>query len=595
MHDAAGRLLRAQRAQHAEVFAYDDGGAMIAALERLITHRKPPTPNFDVAAGGVVQRTDKAKYTYDKRGRRVVELSLGQAKGGERRAKEYRWDGHDRLREVRLPDGRHIRFDYDAFGRRTEKSVVRAGVIERSVRFLWDGLELAGEIDSERGARWFVHRRGTFAPLLQEERGEVFTYVNDDVGAPKELIDPGGNVAWSAAHSAFGRVIDTFVDQASAARRGYQVESPFRMLGQYADEETGLCHTLHRYFDPAVGGWCSPDPLGIEGGDGLFAFNGSPLRDTDPLGLTADHAGPPPNNGVGGGSNVHGGKDHNDAIDKEVAELKEDPTVSNIRKNQQQVDVNGNNVGTGPQYRRAGPPQPRDRHQAREQRQAQRSHRGQRSQRPEPIRRVAAESMKNPVRDFSSITVSCFEVGIDAVWSEYERIFSRYKITVDRKPGPIPYERFGPDPNPGARGQQRVALVPHRRPNGDPTTAMMTNMIDGWTTLATRASKELGCRCWQFTVCQKVKYPRNFFHLMDAGVTKRVVSAMLDSTKWVFFEQGPRLPFEVEANYTKRLVKERLPRDYVLTLANHAGFPIADDAFWVTGPSSILIETRTHS
>jgi RHS repeat-associated protein len=122
---------------------------------------------------------------------------------------------------------------------------------------------------------------------LQQERGEVFTYVNDPLGMPKELIDPAGMVAWSAAHSAWGRVVETYADPRSEGQRGRKVSSPFRMLGQVADEETGLCWTRFRCFDPEVGRWVSPDPLGFAGGNDLFGFDGSPVRMVDPLGLAS--------------------------------------------------------------------------------------------------------------------------------------------------------------------------------------------------------------------------------------------------------------------------------------------------------------------
>ncbi len=41
----------------------------------------------------------------------------------------------------------------------------------------------------------------------------------------------------------------------------------------------------------------------------------------------------------------HGGPDHNTAIDNHIKELKKDPNVKGIRKNQTQVDANGNKVG----------------------------------------------------------------------------------------------------------------------------------------------------------------------------------------------------------------------------------------------------------
>jgi RHS repeat-associated protein len=179
---------------------------------------------------------------------------------------------------------------YDAFGRRVRKEVIPAGGAgkPRTVEFVWDGDALAADLDSDREARarCFVHEPGTLAPLLQEERGEVFAVVNDHLGTPKELIDEAGLVAWSAAHSAWGRVIETRADALSELARGRRVESPFRLLGQVADEETRLCWTRFRCFDPEVGRWCSPDPLGIAGGGNLFAFDGSPTCEVDALGLS---------------------------------------------------------------------------------------------------------------------------------------------------------------------------------------------------------------------------------------------------------------------------------------------------------------------
>jgi RHS repeat-associated protein len=162
---------------------------------------------------------------------------------------------------------------------------------------VWDGGALAADIDSERGVRCFVHEPGTLVPLFQQERGEVFTYVNDHLGMPKELIDLAGRVAWAAAHSAWGRVVETHADRSSELSRGRKVESPFRLLGQVADEETGLCWTRFRCFDPEVGRWCSPDPLGWVGGSNLFGFDGVPTADVDPLGL---------NSGPGSGAHTSG-------------------------------------------------------------------------------------------------------------------------------------------------------------------------------------------------------------------------------------------------------------------------------------------------
>ena len=52
--------------------------------------------------------------------------------------------------------------------------------------------------------------------------------------------------------------------------------------------------------------------------------------------------GPKPN---GGTARPHGGRAHDAAIDARVRQLQRDPSVRNVRKNQAQVDANGNKVG----------------------------------------------------------------------------------------------------------------------------------------------------------------------------------------------------------------------------------------------------------
>ncbi|WP_437734316.1 restriction endonuclease fold toxin [Sorangium sp. So ce1335] len=284
-YDRIDQLLGAQRGSLREVFAYDAAGSLQKMLEGL--EAQAGSPEWEIAPGGLLSQTDKAKYTYDRRGRRVVKLDLGvRGESAERAATEYTWDCRDRLREVRRPDGTRVRFSYDAFGRRMRKEILPAGAeaADRAIEFVWDGDELAADLERTRGARVFVHDPRTFVPLLQAEQGQVFAVVSDHLGMPKELVGPDGRVAWSAAHSAWGRVAEVFRDP--AARHARPVESPFRLLGQYADEEIGLCYTRFRYFDPEVGSWCSSDPLRINGGLHLFAFDGSPTVHVDPLGLT---------------------------------------------------------------------------------------------------------------------------------------------------------------------------------------------------------------------------------------------------------------------------------------------------------------------
>jgi type VI secretion system VgrG family protein len=285
-YDGAGNLAEAGRGAHREIFEHDAAGSILDTLSRL-EGPKESEEKWDVRPGNVLARTRDAKYTYDARARRVAKLALSKDGARGEGLTEYAWDCRDRLREVKLPAGRRLSYTYDAFGRRVEKHVFEPGAAApKTVRYVWDGDVLAADLDPDRGARTFVHEPGTFYPLMQIERGKAFTYVNDHLGTPRELLDEDGRVAWAASGSAFGDLAQTFADAEAEAARGFRVETPFRLLGQYADEETGLRFTQNRLFDPDVGRWLSPDPLGFWGGSNLFGF-GPPTSATDPLGLAS--------------------------------------------------------------------------------------------------------------------------------------------------------------------------------------------------------------------------------------------------------------------------------------------------------------------
>lgn len=63
------------------------------------------------------------------------------------------------------------------------------------------------------------------------------------------------------------------------------MHQPIRFQGQYFDAETGLHYNRFRYYDPDVGRFISQDPIGLAGGDNLYAYAPNPTGWVDPLGL----------------------------------------------------------------------------------------------------------------------------------------------------------------------------------------------------------------------------------------------------------------------------------------------------------------------
>jgi RHS repeat-associated protein len=296
-YDRVGHLVSAARGHYRETFDYDAAGSVVKALEILegsvSTDR---TELWSVGQGNVLRDDDRYVYEVDELNRRRARTDR---KTGERT--EYLWDVRDQLREVRRPDGVRIRYFYDAFGRRLRKDVWTPAKVDiakalrdgpmavapedveptcETTHYAWHDHELAAEL-GPRVRRVHVHRPMSMVPLLQSEGGRVYMVVTDHLGAPKDLVDDQGALAWSASHRAWGAVREEW----GPGGKPPTVRSPFRLLGQFYDDDVGLALTRFRWWDAETARWLSPDPLGCMGGWNLFAFDANPTGWVDPFGL----------------------------------------------------------------------------------------------------------------------------------------------------------------------------------------------------------------------------------------------------------------------------------------------------------------------
>jgi RHS repeat-associated protein len=64
-------------------------------------------------------------------------------------------------------------------------------------------------------------------------------------------------------------------------------EQNLRLQGQYLDRSTGLHYNTFRYYDPDIGRFISPDPIGLQGGLNLHSYAPNPSSWIDPWGWAA--------------------------------------------------------------------------------------------------------------------------------------------------------------------------------------------------------------------------------------------------------------------------------------------------------------------
>ncbi|MBN2993755.1 RHS domain-containing protein, partial [Pseudomonas cedrina subsp. fulgida] len=99
----------------------------------------------------------------------------------------------------------------------------------------------------------------------------------DHLGTPQELTTPDGEIVWSAHYRAYGEITRLDINT---------IDNPLRFQGQYFDQESGLHYNRHRYYNPDIGRYLTPDPVKLTGGINAYQYVPNPTGWVDPLGLS---------------------------------------------------------------------------------------------------------------------------------------------------------------------------------------------------------------------------------------------------------------------------------------------------------------------
>ncbi|MEW5753832.1 RNase A-like domain-containing protein [Pseudomonas lactis] len=262
-YDPLNRLTRADHSQDVqERFAHNPAGNLLM--------QDRPGPDI-VAANRLMIQGDR-HYDYDAFGNLIRE----RRGKGQQLVTEYRYDCQHRLISITKPNGETANYRYDPFGRRISKTVD-----DKTTEFFWQGDKLIAEHHAERH-RSYLYEPDSFRPLalLQGFGPQATTpyhYQLDHLGTPQELTSPEGEIIWSAHYRAFGQIARLDVGN---------IDNPLRFQGQYFDAESGLHYNRHRYYNPDIGRYLTPDPVRLAGGINGYRYVPNPTGWVDPLGLS---------------------------------------------------------------------------------------------------------------------------------------------------------------------------------------------------------------------------------------------------------------------------------------------------------------------
>jgi len=210
----------------------------------------------------------------------------------------YTWDGENRLVKMTantlVGPQFQLNFVYDAQSRRIQKIVATNGVALSTNNFVYDGWNLAAELNPNgtlvRSYIWGSDLSGSAQGaggvgglIAVSYHGTATTNCfaafdgNGNIAALVNAAD--GTVSANYEYAPFGEVVRS---TGPLARN-----NPIRFSTKYQDDESDLVYYGYRYYNASTGRWPNRDPLGEKGGLNLYGFVGNnSINKFDPFGLT---------------------------------------------------------------------------------------------------------------------------------------------------------------------------------------------------------------------------------------------------------------------------------------------------------------------
>lgn len=286
--NAAGDLIRETRNGETYAYTYDDR-AQLVEVDR--SSGADESYNYDANGnresssvhgnGYVTGDNNRLKsdgvytYDYDNQGNliRRTEVATGAVR-------EFTWDHRDRL--VGITDAasngsmiHEITYTYDALDRRLSETING-----ETTYFVSDGQTLWAEINAANEVIARYLPGAEVDELLARDQAEEGTawYLTDRLNTVRNVVDAVGNLINEIEYDSFGRKLSETNPEAG---------DRFGFTGREYDEDTGLYYYRARYYDPELGRFISPDPIGFEAEDSnLYRYVGNaPVNATDPSGL----------------------------------------------------------------------------------------------------------------------------------------------------------------------------------------------------------------------------------------------------------------------------------------------------------------------
>jgi RHS repeat-associated protein len=168
-------------------------------------------------------------------------------------------------------------YSYDGTGNRLSSTVGSS-----TTNYLWDNNFALAQLSLERDSSGNLIRRYTYGNgrISMTTPSTAAYYSTDAIGSVTELSGGGGTQLGQYDFNPFGdNPTSSNVDPSVAG-------NPITFAGEYQDPITGLYDLRARQYDPTMGDFLSPDPLGPQDYASVYAYvDDNPLGYLDPSGM----------------------------------------------------------------------------------------------------------------------------------------------------------------------------------------------------------------------------------------------------------------------------------------------------------------------
>ena len=209
---------------------------------------------------------DPRAFTYDGAGNTLTDVRSGVSYA-------YTYNNANRLKTVSQSGNLIGTYTYNGREQLTTRVITNSGSANGTTYFVHDQwgniiaeLDATGatvreyiwmpeaEIAPTRGARTTVDRPVAVVSNVATTPALLMVHV-DQLNRPVKMTDATGADVWSALYSPFGGAYTLSGSETLNAR----------FPGQWFQMEAGLHYNWHRHYDPTIGRYTQPDPLGLVG------------------------------------------------------------------------------------------------------------------------------------------------------------------------------------------------------------------------------------------------------------------------------------------------------------------------------------------